>query len=51
MDCIATIPCDDGSRARATMTKVENAKKMPAIHKQKRSGKRTGGAVRKGLWS
>ncbi|WP_240041376.1 hypothetical protein [Paenibacillus ginsengarvi] len=32
MDCIAAIPCIAGRRVSAAITKVENAKKMPAIN-------------------
>jgi hypothetical protein len=31
MDCMAAIPCGAGRRASAVITKVENAKKTPAM--------------------
>jgi hypothetical protein len=34
MDCMAAMPCDGWSRARALITKVEKAKKTPAISPQ-----------------
>jgi hypothetical protein len=31
MDCMAVMPCVDGSQARALITKAEKAKNTPAI--------------------
>ena len=31
IDCIAAIPSEEGTRARAFITKLENAKKTPPI--------------------